>query len=143
MSVSLLDVNVLIASIDVEHVAYRRVHSWLRQLGGKAWATCPLTQAGFVRVISNPAFHRNPVSIAEALQLLLAITERPGHHFWPMDISLAEAVQPLHARLFGHRQLSDAYLLGLAIKNKGRLVTLDRGTRELAGTSFVDCVLVL
>ena len=61
------------------------------------------------------------VSVAQAFELLKAIMERPGHRFWPMDITLSEAVQPFQNRLVGHRQVTDAYLLGLAIKNKGRL----------------------
>ena len=143
MRASLLDINVLLASVDQDHVAYRKVHSWLRESGNKPWATCALTQSGFVRIISTPSFHPNPVSVAEALQLLADITRRPGHRFWPMDITLAEAVQPLQDRLFGHRQVSDAYLLGLAIRNKGHLVTLDRGIPALAGHGFAGHVTVL
>ncbi|MGC2108680.1 MAG: TA system VapC family ribonuclease toxin [Candidatus Korobacteraceae bacterium] len=139
----MLDVNVLLASSDEGHVAYNRIHAWLHESAGEPWATCPLTQAGFVRIISNPSFHPRPVNVTEGLELLSAITQRPGHRFWAMDISLMEAVQPFQERLFGHRQLSDAYLLGLAIKNKGRLVTLNRGIRELAGSAFADRVLVL
>jgi uncharacterized protein len=143
VSASLLDVNVLIASVDIEHVAYKTVHAWLRESAGGLWATCPLTQAGFVRIISNRRFHELAVSVAEAFELLTAITQRPGHRFWPMDISLAEAVQPFQERLFGHRQVTDAYLLGLAIRNKGRVVTLDRGIEALAGESYRQHVTVL
>lgn len=140
---SLLDVNVLIASVDEGHVAYKAVHAWLHDLAGRHWATCPLTQAGFVRIISNLQFHEHPVKLANAFQLLTAITQRPGHRFWPMDIGLAEAVQPFRERLFGHRQVTDAYLLGLAIKNKGRLITLDRGIEVLAGEGYRQHVTVL
>lgn len=143
MRASLLDVNVLIASVDEGHVAHKRVHAWLHESASEPWATCPLTQAGFVRIISKPGFHQHPVSVAEALALLGDITQRPGHRFWPIDISLAEAVQPLQERLYGHRQLTDAYLLGLAIKNKGRLVTLDKGIAALAGNEFAHQVMVL
>ena len=143
MSVSLLDVNVLIASTYEWHVAHQRAYAWWRQSGRLPWATCPLTQAGFVRIISNRQFHEQPVSVSQAFELLKAITERPGHRFWPMDVSFAEAVQPFRERLFGHRQLTDAYLLGLAIKNKGRLVTLDRGIEDLAGRNYRQHVTVL
>ena len=140
---SLLDVNVLIASVDEGHVAYKAVHAWLHDSAGRHWATCPLTQAGFVRIISNLQFHEHPVTLAQAFQLLTTITQRPGHRFWPMDITLAEAVQPFQERLFGHRQVTDAYLLGLAIKNKGRIVTLDRGIEVLAGEAYRRHVTVL
>jgi uncharacterized protein len=140
---SLLDINVLLASVDQDHVDHRRVHSWLEQQGSKSWATCPLTQAGFVRIISTPGFHPNRVSVAEALQMLADITKRPGHHFWPINIGLSEAVQPFEEKLFGHRQVTDAYLLGLAIGNKGRLVTLDRGVAALAGHEFAQHAILL
>jgi uncharacterized protein len=143
VSASLLDVNILIASVDEGHVAYKRVHAWLGESAGRHWASCPLTQAGFVRIISNRGFHERPVSVSESFELLAAITERPGHRFWPIDITFSEAVQPFRERLFGHRQVTDAYLLGLAIKNKGRLVTLDRGIEVLAGESYRQYVTVL
>ena len=140
---SLLDVNILVASVDVEHVAYKTVHAWLRDLAGRHWATCPLTQAAFVRIISNRQFHENSVRLSEAFQLLTEITQRPGHRFWPMDISFFEAVRAFRERLVGHRQVTDAYLLGLAIRNKGRLVTLERGIETLAGESYRQHVTVL
>ena len=143
MSVSLLDVNVLIASVYEWHVAHDIAYAWWLESGGRKWATCPLTQAGFVRIVSNASFHPQRADVAEALQLLSDITERSGHRFWPMDITFSEAVQPFQERLFGHRQVTDAYLLGLTIKNKGRLVTLDRGIEVLAGESYRQHVTVL
>jgi uncharacterized protein len=143
VATSLLDINVLLASVDQDHVAYRKVHSWLDQLDSKPWATCPLTQAGFVRIISRQGFHPNAMSVDEAFQMLADITLRPGHRFWPLDITLAEAVQPFQDRLVGHRQVTDAYLLGLAIRNKGHLITLDRGVSALAGNEFAKYVTVL
>lgn len=143
MTIPLLDVNVLIASIDEGHVAYRRVHTWLHELGNKLWATCPLTEAGFVRIISNPSFHPEKTRFVDALALLANIMLRAGHRFWPMDISFAEAVHPFEERIVGHRQVTDAYLLGLAIKNKGRLVTLDSGIEALAGSEFAQYLTVL
>lgn len=140
---SLLDVNVLIASVYEWHVARKQVYAWWQESSAKPWATCPLTQAGFVRIISTPSFHPKRVSVAEAFELLAELTRRPGHRFWPGDITLAEAVQPFEDKLFGHRQVTDAYLLGLAIRNKGRLVTLDRGMEALAGSEFAHHVLLL
>lgn len=143
MNASLLDVNVLIASIDQGHVAHTRVHAWMRGSAAKAWATCPLTQAGFVRIISNPRFHDRAVSVAEACELLAGLTGRPGHHFWPINISLDDAVAPFRDRLSGHKQVTDAYMLGLAIQNKGRLVTLDKGIEALAGRTFAQHLQIL
>ncbi len=88
------------------------------------------------RIVSSYRFHPQPISLAEAFELLANLTQRPGHHFWPMDINLAEAVQPFQKRLYGHRQVIDGYLLGLAIKNKGQLVTLDRSIEALADSEF-------
>jgi toxin-antitoxin system PIN domain toxin len=139
----LLDVNVLIASAYEWHVAHKLAHAWWQRSAGKPWATCPLTQAGFVRIISNPGFPPHPVSLAEALELLTAVTRRSGHRFWPLEVSLEEAVQPFAERLFGHRQVTDAYLLGLAIRNHGQLVTLDKGFRTLAGPELQNYLLVL
>jgi toxin-antitoxin system PIN domain toxin len=141
--VSLLDVNVLIASVYEWHVAYNSASVWWRESGGAPWATCPLTQSGFVRLIANLPLQQSPVRVTEALELLTEITRRPGHRFWPADITFAEAAQPFQERLVGHRQVTDAYLLGLAIKNRGRLVTLDRGIAELAGREFGQYVTVL
>ena len=139
----LLDVNVLIASAYDWHVAHKQARAWWQQSAGKPWATCALTQSGFVRIISNPGFPPYPVSLAEALELLTALTQRPGHRFWSMDVSLEEAVHPFVERLFGHRQVTDAYLLGLVMRHHGRLVTLDNGFLALAGKEFQDCVLLL
>ncbi len=140
---SLLDVNVLIASAYEWHVAHKQARAWWHRSAAKPWSTCALTQAGFVRIISNPGFPPHPVSLAEALQLLTELTQRPGHRFWTIDASLEETVRPFVDRLFGHRQVTDAYLLGLAIRNKGQLVTLDKGFLALAGREFQDYVLVL
>ena len=143
MSAALLDVNVLVASVDEEHVAYRRVHAWLREAAGKTWATCALTQSGFVRIVSNPAFHRHAVRVTEALDMLRGITGRPGHRFWTMDVPFTDGLQPFQERLVGHQQITDAYLLGLAIKNRGHLVTLDRGIEALAGSKLAHYITVL
>jgi toxin-antitoxin system PIN domain toxin len=139
----LLDVNVLIALADEKHVAYSRVHNWFLGLAGRPWATCALTVAGFVRIASNPRFSQPRLETWEAIELLTRLTGWPGHRFWTIDITLGDAVQPFHERLVGHRQVTDAYLLGLVIKNNGHLVTLDRGFEALAGAEFGRYVTVL
>jgi toxin-antitoxin system PIN domain toxin len=142
VSASLLDVNVLIALAYEWHVGHSLVQGWFRESAG-AWATCPLTESGFVRIACNPSAIEQSVKVREALRMISTITVRPGYRFWPADINFSEAVQPFRERVFGHRQVTDAYLLGLAIKNKGRLVTLDRGIEALAGEDYRQHVTVL
>jgi len=143
VSPSLLDVNVLIALVFEDHVAHRTVKRWFQTAGAKPWVTCPLTEAGFVRVVSNPRFSQPPLYIDEALEMLNRVTQLPGHRFWPMEIGFHEAVRPFAERIFGHQQVSDAYLLGLAIKKSGKLVTLDRAIEALAGREFRNAVVFL
>jgi uncharacterized protein len=121
----LLDVNVLIALLWPPHEAHDRAQRWFAKNSARGWATCPITQAGFVRVVSNPAFSRRVVSPGDALQVLSESLQHPEHRFWTDDIPLTEAIAHAGGRLVGHQQVTDAYLLGLAIHKKGRLATLD------------------
>ena len=143
MSGVLLDINVLIALVHEDHVAHARTRHWFAELNGRPWATCALTQAGFVRIVSNPHFSENRVDVAEAMEMLALLVALPVHRFWSMDAELIAAVQPLRARIFGHQQVTDAYLLGLAIQRRGRLVTLDQGIKALAGQTYEKHLLVL
>jgi hypothetical protein len=127
----LLDVNVLIAMAWPSHQAHERVQRWLARHAREGWATCPLTQSGFVRILSNPAFSPNALMPADALALLRANLDHPRHRFWEEDISFARVVEPFVARLRGHRQVTDAYLLGLALHKKGKLATLDQSILAL------------
>jgi toxin-antitoxin system PIN domain toxin len=122
----LLDTNLLIALLWPAHEDHAASFRWFSSHRGDGWATCPLTQAGFVRVVSDPAFSRDAVQPREAIQLLAANTAAKDHIFWADDASLAEAVAFAGQRLVGHQQVIDAYLLGLAIRRGGRLATLDR-----------------
>lgn len=131
MTVSLLDVNVLIALMWPAHEGHARVQHWFSGNARAGWATCPLTQAAFVRIVSNPAFSPDAVTPQEALNILSTSLTHPAHQFWPDDISFAQAVQPFGERFIGHQQASDAYLLGLAIHRKGQLATLDRSIVSL------------
>lgn len=124
MSVGLLDVNVLIALAWPTHVHHALAHRWFARNFRRGWATCPLTQLGFVRVSSNPAIIPEAVTAREALEVLAAIISRRGHVFWPDAISLADPALPA-GQIMGHRQFTDAYLLALAAHHRGRLVTLD------------------
>jgi toxin-antitoxin system PIN domain toxin len=98
---------------------------WFTRHRAKGWATCPITQAGFVRIVSNPSFSRDAVQPREAVQVLSANTASKDHTFWPDELPVATAVAFTGIRLLGHQQVTDAYLLGLAIRLGGVLATLD------------------
>jgi toxin-antitoxin system PIN domain toxin len=128
---NLLDVNVLVAMAWPTHQEHAKVLSWLKEHAREGWATCPLTQIAFVRLLSNPQFSPDALTPQESLALLEANLAHPAHLFWGDLIGLAEALRSFEGKLQGHRQVTDAYLLGLAIHHKGRLVTLDRGIVSL------------
>jgi toxin-antitoxin system PIN domain toxin len=127
----LLDVNVLIAMAWPTHRAHEKVQEWLARHAREGWATCPMTQTGFVRILSNPAFSPNALSPAHALALLQANLGHPAHRFWADELSFIQALEPFHPRLAGHQQVTDAYLLGLAIHKKGKLATMDQAVLAL------------
>ena len=131
MNCCLLDVNVLTALLWPTHQAHARAQRWFAKHAEHGWATCAMTQAGFVRIVSNPAFSQRVVSPRDALEVLQANLRHPAHRFWTEDIGVAEAVAHLGRRLSGHQQVTDAYLLGLAIHKKGRLASLDAGIASL------------
>jgi toxin-antitoxin system PIN domain toxin len=121
---ALLDVNMLVAQSDPEHIHHDRALAWWGDHQGEGWASCPLTQNGFVRVISGPGY-RNPRRLADATAQLRALLHLPSHTFWPDDISLVDTAMFNHDHILGPNQITDAYLLALAVKNGGRLVSLD------------------
>lgn len=121
---ALLDVNMLVALLDRQHVAHARAHAWLAQNLAMGWASCPLTENGCLRVLINPRYSA-PVLAPDVLAKL-AFAKNAGHHeFWPDDVTITDAQAFDHARWRGHQQVTDAYLLALAIKHGGRLVTFD------------------
>jgi hypothetical protein len=124
--VALLDVNVLVALFDPDHVHHELAHDWFAENRAHGWATCPMTEAGFVRVLSNPAYGGPALRPAE-LVLLLAKFRGSGHHsFWTDDVSFSDVEVFDAAMLAGHRQVTDVYLLALACSHKSRLATFDR-----------------
>jgi len=127
----LLDVNVLIAMAWPTHRDHEKVLEWLAHHAREGWATCPLTQASFVRILSNPTFSANALTPTDALTLLQANLAHPAHRFWADEVSLIDSLEPFAQKLVGHQQVTDAYLLGLAIHKKGKLVTMNRGVRTL------------
>jgi hypothetical protein len=122
---ALFDVNMLLALFDPEHIHHDQALAWWTESRGLGWASCPLTQNGFVRVISGNGYS-SPRSFADAMALLRAQIAEPGHVFWPDEVSIIDPQTFDHDRLLGPKQITDAYLLALAVKNGGRLVTLDR-----------------
>ena len=125
MSRALLDVNVLLALLDSDHIEHERAHAWIDQEIGSGWASSAITQNGFVRVISQ-ARYPSPVSPTEAIDLLSQASAHPHHDFWPCDASLLDAGSIDRRRVHGPRQVTDAYLLALATQHRGRFVTFDQ-----------------
>jgi toxin-antitoxin system PIN domain toxin len=136
----LLDVNVLIALCWPTHGSHKSVERWFGHRGAQGWATCPFTQSGFVRIVSNPAFSRDAMAPTNAVELLRENLEHPGHSFWPADIPVTEAVRGMLPRLTGHQQITDAYLVALVIHNKGKLATLDHGIPQWAPAGSVEFI---
>ena len=121
---ALLDVNVLIALHDEQHLHHDSAAQWFEGNARHGWASCPLTQNGCMRIMSQPGYP-NPVPLAEALAMLSHSCSHASHAFWSDDISLLDATRLHHSRMHGHRQLTDLYLLALAVEHKGRFVTFD------------------
>lgn len=136
MTTALLDLNILTALLWPAHEHHETAHRWFGARRTARWATCPLTQLGFVRIVSNPSFSRDALSPAEALALLAVNLAHPAHEFWTDSLPVPAAVGAVEAGLQGHRQLTDAYLLALARRRKGVLATFDRGLRALAGDAL-------
>ena len=121
----LLDINVLVALFDGTHVHHERAHRWFAALGQTAWATCQLTENGFVRVISNPKYQTVSVTPAEAAMRLSIFCAHPGHLFWPDSSSVTDTSLFDLSKLQGHQQITDVYLAGLAQRYLGKLATFD------------------
>ena len=143
MTAVLLDVNVLIALLWPAHESHQRAQSWFGQNAGAGWATCPFTQAAFVRIVSNPAFSRDAVTPKEAVNLLAANVRHRAHQFWGDEIDIVTVVWPFVERLSGHQQVTDAYLLGLARHKRGKLGTMDRSVTELLPEKSMEGNLVV
>jgi uncharacterized protein len=127
----LLDVNLLVALAWPNHIHHAAALNWFRRNQAAGWATCPLTESGFVRVSSNSSAvpeARNPL---EAIHLLRRIVALPHHVFWQDDVSMASSEFIDEVPLAGYRQVTDAHLLALARHRSGRLATLDGKMRSL------------
>jgi uncharacterized protein len=122
----LLDVNVLIALIDPTHVSHAGAHRWFAQAGSASWATCPITENGVLRIVGSPRYPNTPGSPAVVAAVLGRLRALPGHVFWPDDISLLDRRRVAADRLLAAGQVTDTYLLALAVAHGGQLASLDR-----------------
>jgi toxin-antitoxin system PIN domain toxin len=122
---SLLDINVLIALFDPDHPAHAGARSWLSANTDAGWASCPITQNGVLRIMSQSAYP-NPAPLEDLMVLLREATEHPSHEFWPDDISLLDRDRIEETGTLGSKQVTDVYLLALAVGREGRFVTFDR-----------------
>lgn len=121
---ALLDVNVLIALLAPDHVHHDAAHVWFAANRRAGWATCPITENGLVRILSNPASSPQAEMPARIAARLHAARQSGGHIFWPDDVTLGDP--RLFSLSIGWRQVTDCYLLGLAVRHQGRLATFDR-----------------
>lgn len=126
MSVALLDVNVLVALFDPDHVHHELAHDWFADHRSGGWATCAITENGFVRVLTNPAYGAAVSHGADLVARLRKFCASGRHQFWADAVSLRDDTVFDPGFVATHRQLTDIYLLGLARKRAGRLATFDR-----------------
>jgi uncharacterized protein len=121
----LLDVNILIALIDPVHIDHNRAHDWFSRIASRSWATCPMTENGALRILSNTRYPspRSPAAIAASI---LQLQKIPGHTFWPDDITLLDSNRVDITRLVTTAQVTDSYLLALAVAHNGKFATFDR-----------------
>ena len=125
MSVSLLDVNVLVALLDPLHQHHEDAHRWFGRNRTSGWATCPITLNGCLRIVTNTAYPRS-ASLPEVAGQLRISCATEDHQFWPDSVSLLDDTLFRLTKLRGHQKITDAYLLGLSVRNHGRLVTFDQ-----------------
>ena len=136
----LLDVNVLVALLDEEHIHHERAMRWFDS-PSLDWGLCAFTEAGYLRVATHPDV--GAFTMEEANASLESILSHPGYRYWPIQLGYLELAAPFKRRIFGHQQITDAFLLGLAIHENGALVTTDKAFRHLAGAEYRQNVLIL
>jgi len=141
LKVYLPDVNIWVALSDPAHIAHDQATEWQRSCHGARLLLCPVTEAGFVRIAASPLVGKK--SIADAMRMLREIAALPNVTHLPVSLSWLELIQPIAPRLHGYRQVTDALLLGLAIRNEAILVTLDRRIQALAGEAYAANLLTL
>jgi hypothetical protein len=135
------DVNVLVALSDIEHAGHSSAVRWHQSTRASRFLLCPITEAGFVRLMANPLVGGE--SVGDAMLLLRRITALPNVAHLPVVPTWLELIEPVRPRMHGYRQVTDAMLLGLAICNDAVLVTLDQKVQSLAGEKFKANLLTL
>jgi hypothetical protein len=138
----LLDVNALVALADPDHDKHKAMEKWFVN-GPREWAICPFTEAGLVRVTTNASAYSNPLTIEQARGFLTELATRNGYRYWPVSDPWLTLAAPFIDRLFGHKQVTDSYLLGMAVKHNSVLVTFDKAISYLAGSEYSQNLLVL
>jgi toxin-antitoxin system PIN domain toxin len=123
---ALLDINVLVALFDPDHVHHELAHDWFADHRSAGWASCPLTENGLIRVLANPRYGSPNASLRGVREAVRRFFASDEHEFWPDNVSIADDVLFNVTAMAGHRQITDVYLLGLATRRKGHLVTFDR-----------------
>lgn len=138
----LLDVNVLLALLDPVHPHHAPAHAWFATANAN-WASCAITQNGALRIMSHPRYGNALASTAEAAELLAQLCSLPGHVYWPGDLSLLASPLINRTRLLASEQVTDTYLLALAVQYGGRLATFDKRliTTAVRGGDAAKCVI--
>lgn len=124
--VALLDVSVLIALFDADHANHQVAHDWFEGQRPAGWASCPLTENGFVRVATSPALFDPPQRPLDIIRQLRALRDSGDHQFWPDGVSLTDERLFATSLIRGPKQVADVYLLGLAVSRRAALATLDQ-----------------
>jgi toxin-antitoxin system PIN domain toxin len=135
-------VNVLVALAWPNHIHHRQAITWFVGIRDDGWATCPITESGFVRVSSNARVLPDARTPSEARALMAALRTKGTHRFWEDDVSAVDDPAGVFATVVGHRQITDAHLLSLAIRRGGVLATFDRGIVTLA-TAYPERVVLI
>ena len=136
----LLDVNVFLALVSENHIHHQLVTAWFNTPGLR-WAICPFTEAGFLRNATAP--RSGQITMSEATAVLARMTQEPGYHHLPIAADWQTLCSPFFTRLYGTKQVTDAYLLGLALREGLVLVTMDKAIMHLAGKEYSKHVLLL
>ena len=113
------------ALFDRDHILHERGRQWFEQEIRQGWASCAITQNGFIRILSQSSYP-SPVSTRQAMQLLAAATAAGYHEYWHSEVSILDDTIFDRSRIHSPRQLTDVYLLGLAVRHGGRFVTFDQ-----------------
>jgi uncharacterized protein len=139
----LLDVNVLIALLDAAHLHHELATAWLEKNLRHGWASCPITQIGCIRIMSQPAYPGS-LRAADIADRLAEAAAHKAHEFWPADVNPTAKNKTLWRTVLGHRQVTDTYLLALAVHHGGRLITFDQRitTKAIVGAKASDLVVI-